>query len=223
MYSRENPSERYTTLLNIYKKLHVEGEKTMGLPPENTFPGQSLIPQAPDIKRIISATKSKNIFDYGSGKGQQYEPRPIVVKDENAKYNSIPEFWGIKDVTCYDPCYEPYNTLPKGKFDGVICTDVLEHCPEEDIDWVLDGLFSFAEKFVYANIASYPAQKILPNGENAHCTIKPLDWWVDKIDAVSKHYPNIVFEMWVEQKIVIDGKDQMERRRVANFNYQSQK
>jgi hypothetical protein len=63
----------------------------------------------------------------------------------------------------------------------VICTDVLEHCPEEDIPWILDELFAYARKFVYANVACFPARKRLPSGGNAHCTIKPVKWWEAEI------------------------------------------
>lgn len=219
MYSREQPSERYLELIEQYQQLHVEGEKSMGLAPENTFPGQSLIPQAPDIKRIIQKVNAKTILDYGSGKGLQYEPRPIVVKDSDLKFESIPHFWGVDSVTCYDPCYVPFSNLPNEKFDGVVCTDVLEHCPEEDIDWVVDGLFSFATKFVYANIACYPAKKTLPNGENAHCTIKSSNWWLEKIKAISSNHPDIVFEFWMDVKTQTEGGERLDRQRISNFNY----
>jgi hypothetical protein len=63
----------------------------------------------------------------------------------------------------------------------VVSTDVLEHIPEEDVDWVLKDCFSFAKKFIYMNIASYPARKILPNGWNAHVTIESPDWWRQRI------------------------------------------
>lgn len=219
MYTRENPSNRYIELIEQYSKLHIEGEKNIGLEPDKTFPGQSLIPQAPDIKKIIQGTQSQTILDYGSGKGLQYHPRPVVVKDTDEKYASIQDFWGVKEVTCYDPCYEPFKILPEGKFDGVICTDVLEHCPEEDIDWIFEGLFSFAKKFVYANIACYPAKKNLPNGENAHCTIKPVEWWMKKAEIISAKYPSILFEIWMDIKHETEAGTQLERKRIANFNY----
>jgi hypothetical protein len=59
----------------------------------------------------------------------------------------------------------------------VICTDVLEHCPEEDLPWIVGELFGYARLFVFANVACYPAMKTLPNGENAHCTIRPVEFW----------------------------------------------
>jgi hypothetical protein len=66
----------------------------------------------------------------------------------------------------------PFSALPEGRFDGVVCTDVLEHCPEEDLPWIVGELFGYARLFVFANVACYPAAKKLPNGENAHCTIR---------------------------------------------------
>ncbi len=68
----------------------------------------------------------------------------------------------MKAIALYDPAYTPYMALPQGKFTmASICTDVLEHCPEQDIPWILSELFSYATRFVFANIACYPAKKTL--------------------------------------------------------------
>ena len=87
------------------------------------------------------------------------------------------DYWGIDYVHCYDPSYAKYSTLPLGPFDGVICTDVLEHCPEDDLPWIVTEIFAYAENFVYANVACYPAMKRFPTGENAHCTVRAPEWW----------------------------------------------
>lgn len=55
---------------------------------------------------------------------------------DGRKINGLKDIWRVDSITLYDPGYEPYSTLPVGDFDGVICTDVLEHCPEEDIPWI---------------------------------------------------------------------------------------
>ena len=64
----------------------------------------------------------------------------------------------------------------------------MEHCPEEDIPWILDEIFQHAKKFVYVNIACYPAQKTLPDGQNAHCTIKPKEWWEAIFENLKSKY-----------------------------------
>lgn len=210
-YSRNQPSPRYNELIAQYRQMHIEGERFLGIPPDQTFPGKSLIPQADRIKRLIEATRSEAILDYGSGKGMQYGISPFVVAGVG-QWPSIVEYWDISEVTCYDPCFEAFNHLPEGRFDGVICTDVLEHCPEEDIEWVIDEIFSYADKFVFANVACYPAAKRLPSGENAHCTIRPVEWWARLLKEVTSRHPQLQWEVWVQFKVPEAGGALIEER-----------
>lgn len=212
-YTRQNPSPRYQELVALYRTMHIEGEQFLNVPPEETFPGFNLLREAPRIKRLIQLTGSETILDYGSGKGQQYEVNPVLVAGR--KWPSVVEYWNISEVQCYDPAYLPFNTLPTEPFDGVLSTDVLEHCPEEDIPWILDEMFFLAKKFVYANIACYPAKKRLPTGENAHCTIKDPTWWQEHIRAVITVHPNVLCEIWL-QSIDPSNPDQFQEIKLGN-------
>lgn len=210
-YNRTNPSPRYQELIAQYQYMHKNGVENISLSAENTFPGISLIPQAPRINTLIKLTGATTILDYGSGKGQQYDVKYI---DENKViHDSILDYWDVDELYCYDPCYEPNSKLPSESFSGVICTDVLEHCPEDDVYWIVDEIFSFAEKFVFANVASYPATKQLPNGENAHCTQKDHVWWNNLLKSISDKYPDIFWEVWVQEKAA----DKLRETRLSNF------
>lgn len=211
-YSRENPSPRYLELQQLYRAMHEKGEIFLGISPEQTFPGGSLLPQAGNIKRLIERCGARTILDYGSGKGKQYELRPF--RDASgAVWPDIMEFWGIDEVVCYDPCYVPYSRLPNGKFDGAISTDVLEHCPEADVSWIVDEIFGYANKFVFADVACYPARKRLPNGENAHCTVLPAEWWNDLMHSVAAKYPGLVWEVRVlSRKDTLEGVKVVEQK-----------
>ena len=55
-FNRANPSPRYQRLLALYREMHREGEVHLGIPPDRTFPGKSLPPEAGHIKRLIQAT-----------------------------------------------------------------------------------------------------------------------------------------------------------------------
>jgi len=198
-YSRENPSPRYRELTALYRTMHAEGERFMNLPAERTFPGTSLPPQAVRIKRLIDATGALSILDYGSGKGLQYDARGVRLADGQV-VSSIADYWSVDYVHCYDPSFSPFSKLPQGRFDGVISTDVLEHCPEEDVRWIVGELFGFAERFVFATVACYPARKRLPTGENAHCTIRPARWWADLAGAIAVQHPGVTWEFWVQER-----------------------
>lgn len=196
-YSRHSPSPRYRALLSQYAEMHAVGDVRRHTPAEETYRGYSLPSHAQVIKHMIDEHGARTILDYGAGKGTQYTS--VCVKlPGGARYPSIPVYWGIESLTCYDPAYEPFRRLPTGQFDGVVCTDVLEHCPAEDLEWIVHELFAFARRFVYANVACYPADKCLPTGENAHCTIRPASWWVPLLDKMAVAYPPVRFRFVFE-------------------------
>lgn len=126
-----------------------------------------------NIKELIEKTKSKSLLDYGSGKGFQYS---------NIRLNI---YWNI-NVSCYDKFVKEFSIFPEQKFDGVICVEVLEHILENEIDIVLQRIFDAAEKFVFLTIATKEAKKKFSNGENVHVLLRDKDWWLDKINKLSK-------------------------------------
>jgi hypothetical protein len=198
IYTRDNPSARYRELVDLYRTMHLEGERFLAIPAEKTFPGASLPAQATRIKRLIDATGATTILDYGSGKGRQYDLRDARLADDLI-VPSIADYWNVDYVHCYDPSFPPFSKLPAGKFDGVISTDVLEHCPEGDVPWIVGEMFAFAERFVFATIACYPARKRLPTGENAHCTIRPPEWWAELGRSIAARAPGLTWEFWIQR------------------------
>lgn len=197
MYTRENPSPEYLAMVEMYSTLHEEGaeserKKDEKRTVEQTFPGKMLVEQAPAIEDMVSRTQSRSLLDYGCGKGAAYQRKDIEL-DNGLTVSSLKEYWKIDSVRCYDPGYEPFSQLPTERFDGVICIDVLEHVAEPDLPWVLDELFSYADKFVFANIACYPAKKYLPNGQNVHCTIRSPEWWTGLIHGVAMRHVDVSY------------------------------
>jgi 2-polyprenyl-3-methyl-5-hydroxy-6-metoxy-1,4-benzoquinol methylase len=193
-YSRQNPSARYRRLVELYRDMHVRGELIRGIAPENTFPGSSLAPQAHHIRRLVAQTESRSILDYGCGKGTQYRPMALAGNGSE-RWQSMQEYWNVERIECYDAAYLPFSRLPSGRFDGVISTDVLEQCPEDDLAWIVDELFSFAGRFVFASIACHPAMKRLPNGENAHCTVRAPEYWQALFEAAAARRPELLWEV----------------------------
>lgn len=120
-----------------------------------------------EILRFLAQTNSKSLLDYGCGEGHQY------------KKFKLDEFWDLEELYCYDPALEEYENRPTKKYDAVINTDVLEHIPEVYLDEVVSDIFSFAENLVYFSICTCRAKTILPNGENAHCTLKSHEEWTE--------------------------------------------
>jgi hypothetical protein len=197
-YNRQNPSPRYQELLAMYCSMHAEGDSNAGIAAENMFAGISLPPQALRIKDMIRQINAQSTLDYGCGKAILYRTSPIRMADSHESFDNIQTFWGVQETLLFDPAYKPYSQFPSRKADIVICTDVMEHCPKEDVIWILKEIFSLANKGVYLNISCYPASKHLPNGENAHCTIQPQHWWQGALNYVSAFHPDIQWQCWLD-------------------------
>lgn len=149
----------------IYNTMHKHPQR---------FRGVSTEKHVANIKFLIEETQSKSLLDFGCGKGQQYTKQRIHKQ------------WGGIKPTLYDPGVPSYEELPFGMWDGVICIDVLEHVPESAILDVLFDIISRARKFIFINVSTRRAGINLPNGENAHCTIKEHKWWENKISNMKQ-------------------------------------
>lgn len=186
-YSRENPSPDYNRLAEQYRLHHAKGQD--GDWKKDVYPGKSLWPHIGFIKALCDKYGAKTVLDYGAGKGLQYTNLRVKVA-KGKMYSGIEKYWGVK-AACYDAGNPKFREFPKGTFDGVISTDVLEHIARDDLRWIIGEMFAKADKFVFANIACYPAHTILPNGENAHATIEPPDWWRGLIEGIAAGHPNV--------------------------------
>lgn len=126
----------------------------------NKFSGGCLGRHIPEIKKLIKEYNCKTILDYGCGKASAHHKNKLT-----------------DSVTLYDPYYTPYSKVPIGSYDMVICTDVMEHIPEDEVGKVLANLINFTDKVLFLSISTKPARKIFSNGENVHLTIQPKEWW----------------------------------------------
>ena len=185
-YSRKNPSKTYIDNLELYKDMHKSGYYIQS-GKKIAYAGQSILPFVKIIKNIIVANQCQSLLDYGCGKARLYDES---FKTKNAGYPNLRDYWNIK-INLYDPGFEKYCILSKSKVDISICIDVLEHIPEEDVDWILREIFSLTKKITFLNVACYPAKALLPNGENSHINIKNHAWWQKKLIKLSEEFKEI--------------------------------
>lgn len=118
-----------------------------------------------DFAREIAA---KSILDYGCG---ECTLRPAIKK------------LGFRDfIGEYDPARFGKEAPPKPA-DLVVCTDVMEHVEPALVDNVLRHIRGLAGRGCFMVVATRPANKILPNGENAHLIVASAEWWIERITA----------------------------------------
>jgi hypothetical protein len=129
------------------------------------FAGFSIVPHVGKIAALVEKHKPRALLDYGSGKGRQYSEL------------NVQQHWGGLKPHLYDIGIPKLATPPDRKFGGVICTDVLEHVAEEDLQMVLAHLFSFPQLFIFISICTIPSKKTDKDGNNLHLTVQPSEWW----------------------------------------------
>ena len=170
------PSQEYHDLIDSYKVLHQE---------EGKFKGISLVPLVPTLMSLVKENNCKTLLDYGCGKAIPYDKDRCKEVDLR---HPIQKLCNLKSFDLYDPAYEKYTTLPNKKYDIVVCTDVLEHIAEQDIDYVLTKIFSCSNKIVFLNISCQPALKHFKEGKfkgkNVHISVFDPSWWGHKIGNI---------------------------------------
>jgi hypothetical protein len=123
----------------------------------------------PQLLSLIVQHKVKHptVLDFGAGE------RTL----ENVAKWALPHV----QVTSYDPGVPGIDMLPTLAYDFTVCTDVMEHIEEQHVEATLDYLRASAQYAVYFVIACNKAKTVLPDGRNAHLTIKPPQWWHNQL------------------------------------------
>ncbi len=132
------------------------------------------------ITALALALGTKDILDYGCGKGTLANNMPFKIKQ-------------------YDPAMAKHSALPKPA-DLVVCTDVLEHVEPEFIGDVLDHLNTLVIKRGFFVISTRQAHKHLPDGRNAHLIVEDARWW---LNALWDRFNIVGFQDLKEEILVI--------------------
>ena len=113
-----------------------------------------------------------SILDYGCGKSPLLDRLDLGYPVELLRY---------------DPAIPAIATPPAEPVDLLINVDELEHVPETDLDGVVGHMASLGRNAIII-VDTEPAGTILPNGENAHCTLHSHEWWAGYL---GKFFPTL--------------------------------
>lgn len=128
------------------------------------------------MQLFVNEVNPRRVLDFGCGKG-------TLLSALSDIYSSSPvEFVG------YDPAVPEYDTLVDSA-DLVLCIDVLEHIPEEELEGVIYRISRISDRVVF-NLHHGLAREILPNNENAHCTVKNIFFYHD---LLKKYFNSLTF------------------------------
>lgn len=176
-------SKKGKDLIEMYNKMASEGyERQDQTHVENAFSDFELRAYRPQILSILDQHSISTVLDYGCG-GSDWHASGFDVESNQ----SAIEYFNLQNAYRYEPARDIDE---RQSVDCVVSFDVLEHIFIADVPSVLRDMFSYASKLIVLNVACYPAAAKLPNGENAHITVRNPVWWKGMVDSISMEYPN---------------------------------
>ena len=176
-------SDKGHRLIRMYEKMVVNGYDRVSQPKiQVVYEDFELRLMKKTVRDTFHRFNIKSVLDYGSGGCNWSDPK----FDESGK--SAAEYFHLDDVKHYEPARDIDE---REVVDCVLSFDVLEHVYISDIPLVLRDMFSYARKLLVLNVACYEAEALLPNGENAHITIRHPHWWKGMLDNLSIDFPHV--------------------------------
>lgn len=135
------------------------------------------------IRNLILQENITRVFDYGCGK------RVVILKQ---LINELPYLVPYGYDFAVENCEQTnilHNTIDYNfNPDILISTDCLEHVPEKELEQCWKEFNQLAPKHMYLVISCYVARTILPDGTNAHKTVKPSNWWHQTLEKALPNY-----------------------------------
>ncbi|HTQ98373.1 MAG TPA: hypothetical protein VMH83_00220 [Candidatus Acidoferrum sp.] len=171
-------------LLQMYATMAKEGyERSDNTTVTNAFSDFELRPFRAQIKTIMAEHGIASVLDYGCG-GSNWNDKDFDPESGL----SAKDYFNLTAAYHYEPAR---NIDQRQRVDCVVNFDVLEHIFITDVPAVIRNILSYAGKLAIVNVACYPAAAKLPNGENAHITVRPPLWWKGVFDAISPEFPDV--------------------------------
>jgi len=133
---------------------------------ENPNYGVASVQYAPMVAQVAETLGAREMLDYGAGKGRLGETLKQIMKNPPS-------------IRHYDPAIPEWSARPE-PCSFVACIDVLEHIEPNLLDHVLDDLQRVVAGVGVFTVHIGAAQKVLPDGRNAHLIQQPAAWWMPK-------------------------------------------
>lgn len=180
-------SRKQLELISMYTEMAQNGYDTVDKAHISTaFSDMEIRAFKEHVKVIFEKLKISSLLDYGCG-GSNYE---INNFHESL---SAKEYFELDRVHLYEPARSIDQRVP---CDATVCFDVLEHVYISDVARVIRELFALTKRVLIVNVACYAARATLPNGENAHITVRPPLWWKGVFDSIAPDYPGVSIQLW---------------------------
>ena len=160
------------------------------------------LPMADWLKRTLHIKDSDTILDFGCARG--FLVKALRMRGMNS-FGCDSSEWAIENC---DEGVKGYvsNVMPCERFDYIICKDVLEHVPLDELKPLIKRLIQSTRKSLLAivpltHVDGGPYLRDEDNADPSHCNAWPLETWMELFQTSvspdegyvtgSWHYPGL--------------------------------
>lgn len=186
-----------SSYIDKYKEIFDGGKflrkgKPISLTEYPAFDGGGIRSLVDLILQFTADKKSVTILDFGCGTAVHWHKHTLVNKTK-----SLMTVLGekVQGFYRYDPAVDIYSKKPTTKFDLVVCSDVLEHIPDSELQSFIQeaSLYVADEGMLMFSVSTTPSKNSFLSGENMHINIKSPDEWVALLKKYSTTKINVLF------------------------------
>ena len=156
---------------------------------KSVFDGGGIMMIYDELDYEIDKRGAATILDFGCG-GSVHWHMDVPIRGKRTQ--SATEYFGkkLRGFYRYDPAHPLYDIKPTGKYDIIMCTEVLEHIPMDEMHDILTEIASYLvdDGVVILTIPKGLSSNAFPDGENTHCTLMSTKEWHDLLDKYFKEY-----------------------------------
>lgn len=177
VFTAARPSAAYTALLDRITQSDDHNRPWDG----SLSPGWGLEEEIRGVQELVAASGARSVLAYGfAGRPEAWS----LVQALRARDSSLV-------VACGDLATSAAAGQPTRQYDGVVCADVLEYLPDEDVPWVLGEVFARARQFVYVAVVHGSRTRVWTGEIPLPSQAREESWWLTHLAAASARHPTI--------------------------------
>lgn len=193
--------EHYRDVQAGLKPTYVRGEPVFNTPENPLYRGWAFKHYL--RKPFLHLTKDMpavRVLDHGCGKAS-------YLYDERLTGHLLHrELQGrLQSYYCYDPGYRPYMKPPSCQFNVLVSAGVMSVIPEEHIDTTFVEMRQWLEPDGIAlfkiPLTAKAERTFEPSGESVYITVKPPEYWLDKLNNVLQRRYYVTFADNIQEQI----------------------
>lgn len=202
VFIAERPSQDFSALCRLVRQAEAPG----GHPHERQSGG---ISGHGGLLELLEEHRARSVLDCRI---------PALAANPSLR---LPEASGIEQVIAFDPTQPAAADASAANVDAVVCLQMLEYVPDEDVPWLLDELFSRARNLLYCGVDESPQSRV--NGSLVARRKRTAAWWQYEFELVARHHPSVRWRLCVQgneamhrsDPLIIEGNECHDREAVV--------